>query len=250
MIIDILSFIHPKLGNKWIDLKFWWNPEPYRSGGSATSYENMKITDYTYWDSIVLFSTHQASCLVHGFSPGFSKGSYPEYVIRTERDMIDKYFDQEFGYHSGRTDPDIKNEADAKRARKFREPYIDFLIDEIQMFCELEAIDSAFVSRELREKNEPSDIELSHTKAKLAKVEYLNPAHTYYAPQLAEAVDAWKDLFENGEFEKIKDGRGPYKAIKAWLDIRMPDSDNEPRKRIAKMINPEKGGGAPKTGKQ
>ena len=78
---------------------------------------------------------------------------------------------------------------------------------------------------------------------------YLDSSHDYYSDTLEAAVSVWMALYADGGF---KEKSLAHKAqIKSWLKKHRPDkvkSDNA-REGIATVVNPNKGGGNPRTKK-
>lgn len=78
-----------------------------------------------------------------------------------------------------------------------------------------------------------------------ATLPVLDPEHERAAPELLAAVAAWEGVILRGE--------GPRKGttkqkLVGWLKQRRPDLGEGARERIAIVANPDKSGGAPKSG--
>ena len=78
---------------------------------------------------------------------------------------------------------------------------------------------------------------------------YLDPAHQWYSETLEAAVSAWMALYANGGFKKKSLG---HKAqIESWLKKRRPHIKTDyARKGIARVANPDKKRGNPRTKKE
>lgn len=71
---------------------------------------------------------------------------------------------------------------------------------------------------------------------------YLDPLHKHYALELATAIEVWLDLYNAGIFKEKLAHKAQIKALLKGRGL-----SNEAIERIAKVVNPAKTGGAPKT---
>ena len=77
---------------------------------------------------------------------------------------------------------------------------------------------------------------------------YLDRSHKYYSYTLEAAIKAWMALYANGGFEKQT--FGDIDQIVIWLKRNCPEVPSDhARKAIARVVNPNKKGGNPKTRK-
>lgn len=77
---------------------------------------------------------------------------------------------------------------------------------------------------------------------------YMDKKNKYFCIELKVAIEAWTALFQKGGYVEGK--KSPKNQILQWLNESCPDRDrlsNHAIDRIATMINPKPGGGAPKT---
>ena len=77
---------------------------------------------------------------------------------------------------------------------------------------------------------------------------YLNPKHDCYSYTLEAAISAWMAMYVEGGF--VKRSRGDKPQIQSWLKEHRPEVDSDyAREAVARVANPNKGGGNPKTKK-
>ena len=76
---------------------------------------------------------------------------------------------------------------------------------------------------------------------------YLDPEYSIQSGELQIAIRAWTALYVDGGFKPK--GLGHIEQIKIWLRKHHPDLTDAARKRIARVVNPNKSGGNPKTKK-
>ena len=100
-----------------------------------------------------------------------------------------------------------------------------FLIDEIETF----------------EQNHPEIVNQQLSKQVSTGIVIDGTAPEY----LRIAAEAWGDLYKSGAHRKWKGGH--VKNIISWINEKYPDIDPTPATMIAKIINPNKNGGAPRT---
>lgn len=76
---------------------------------------------------------------------------------------------------------------------------------------------------------------------------HLDTSHTWKSSLLITAIEAWTDLFADGDFDP--NGKSPKKRIQEWLAKNAGHLHPTTRDDIAKLVNPDqsKGGGTPKT---
>ena len=95
-------------------------------------------------------------------------------------------------------------------------------------------------------------MQLEQSKTKML-VDYMNPEHEFFAPELEAAVSAWMELFGQ---KRIDESRGSKEQIESWLQERgdRPLSGGDPFSekaigRIAAVVTPKKkkAGGRPPT---
>ena len=77
---------------------------------------------------------------------------------------------------------------------------------------------------------------------------YLDPKHPYYSDNLEAGISAWIALYVNEGFEKQSGGH--INQIENWLKEHRPQvKSTNARAEVARMVNPNKEGGNPKTRK-
>lgn len=98
--------------------------------------------------------------------------------------------------------------------------------------------------------------ELEHFKTEHCNIEpeqgwvippYLDPEYSIQSGELQVAIHAWTALYVDGGFKPKS--LGHIEQIKVWLRKHHPDLTKTARERIATVVNPNKGGGNPKTKK-
>jgi hypothetical protein len=87
-------------------------------------------------------------------------------------------------------------------------------------------------------------------KLKLSKLpDYLDPVHPLHSQELKIAIDAWTAVLKNNPDKPSRGTRKKY--IEDWLNENYKGNNvlsANAKERIALMLNPDKEGGAPKTG--
>ena len=75
---------------------------------------------------------------------------------------------------------------------------------------------------------------------------YLDKSHPYYSEELSVTISAWREMFENGQYDEDK---APKEQIEMSVRNNKLSQGLTPAaiNRIAVLINPKPGGGAPRT---
>jgi len=87
----------------------------------------------------------------------------------------------------------------------------------------------------------------TETEREWADPPYMDPTYSIQSDELQIAIRAWLAQYVDGGFKPK--GLGHIEQIKIWLRKHHPDLTDAARKRIARVVNPNKSGGNPKTKK-
>lgn len=77
---------------------------------------------------------------------------------------------------------------------------------------------------------------------------YLDPQHPMFSEELSIAIQAWNEVL--GGYTDKPNSRSLKQLVRKWLDTNYPDPklSKEAKERISTLVNPDKNGGAPRSG--
>lgn len=209
----------------------------------------IKIKDFQFWDTLNIFSAHQASCLISGYSPGFYQNDYPLEVKARELELLSIKLNDDSDFNVQMQD--LKNN---RRLQKLLGANIDFSRDDLKHYCFQNTLEPPFLFPNKRESRAPVEIELSETKTKLAQIRekydslenrastpYLDPKHASYSTELNIAISTWLALFKTGEDVKRKYKKGATDQIEEYLFTNYPAiKDKIAIQRFRTLCNPDR----------
>ena len=204
------------------------------------------IEDFQYWDTVPVFSPHQAACLISGYSPGFYYGDYPPEVEAIMADLA-RYFLTS----TSNLEALVMRNNTNRRMEKYRAPSFELKRSDLIEYCEINQLEPPFLFPEKRNQLSSAETELVKVKKELAEARkevedidlktlsaYLDRNHPMFSEELFIAVNTWRELFSSGEDIK-KAGKAPTTAIYKWLEKNQKHLSKSAKNRIQTLCNPD-----------
>ena len=217
----------------------------------------IEIKDFQFWDTVPVFSPHQAACLISGYSPGFYKGDYPPEVEAMMVDLIKFHVDS-----AGDIEANFINVCKSKRIEILIAPSLELKRTNLIDYCLLNNLTPLFLYPEKREKLSTAEIDLAKIKEELAETRkineelkigaqspYLDRNHPMFSEELYIAITIWQELFSSGEDVKKMKRKASGRLIHEWLEKNQRNLSHSAKKRFKTLCNPDiyKAGGATST---